>query len=380
MDLNKLTDITFVKADKEEVVKYLLATYKSVTGRTLAQADPVRLFILVMASVIIMLLNKINYTGKQNLLRYATGDNLDHIGALVGVGRTQPAPARTTIRFTLSESRNNAVVIPEGTRVSSGGNVYFKIERPLTILQGKTSGEVEAVCTEVGTMGNDMLAGEITTLVDALPYVKSVVNITKTEGGALLEDDGSFRERIQTAPEAFSCAGAIGAYQFFAKKASALIEDVAVISPTPGKIVIYPLLKEGKIPEQEILNAVLTSCNDKSVRPLTDHVSTKAPAQTTYNINVSYYIHEEDASLASIIQKDVEAAIDAFVIWQRSAMGRDINPSELTRRIMDAGAKRVVVTSPMYTKVKNGSKADNYVVEIATLGSRKVVYGGLEDE
>lgn len=47
--------------------------YTAVTGRTLAKADPVRLFILVIASVVIMLLNKINYTGKQNLLKYAKG-------------------------------------------------------------------------------------------------------------------------------------------------------------------------------------------------------------------------------------------------------------------------------------------------------------------
>ena len=75
-DLNNLTDITFVSSEKEKVVEYLLSTYKAVTGRTLAKADPVRLFILVIASVIILLLNKINYTGKQNLLKYAVGDNL----------------------------------------------------------------------------------------------------------------------------------------------------------------------------------------------------------------------------------------------------------------------------------------------------------------
>lgn len=71
MNVSQLPDIDFVGADKENVVSYLMKTYTAITGRTLGKADPVRLFILVIASVVIMLLNKINYTGKQNLLKYA---------------------------------------------------------------------------------------------------------------------------------------------------------------------------------------------------------------------------------------------------------------------------------------------------------------------
>lgn len=380
MNLNNLTDITFVSSDKEQVVKYLLDTYKAVTGRTLAKSDPVRLFVLVIASVIIMLLNKINYVGKQNLLKYAVGDNLDHIGALVGVARQQPKKAQTILRFTLSAARDSAVIVPAGTRVSNGSQVYFATTAQLTILAGAITGDVRAVCMVVGEAGNNYDVGELNAIVDQIPYVKSVTNITVSDGGATLEDDDSFRDRIQHAPESFSCAGAAGAYEFFAKKASTIIEDVKVVSPAPGEVVIYPLLKDGQLPGDEILNDVLTICNDKSVRPLTDHLSAKAPNEIKYDIDITYYINSSDSALTSVIQADIDAAISAYIVWQRSVMGRDINPSELTKLVMNAGAKRVTINAPTRAPVKNGSKEDNYEVEIAVINSKTVTYGGLEDE
>lgn len=83
--LDNLADIVFVDADADEVESYVIGRYEAITGRTLAKGDPVRLFLLTIAALIVLLLNKINETGKQNLLRYATGDNLDHLGALADV-------------------------------------------------------------------------------------------------------------------------------------------------------------------------------------------------------------------------------------------------------------------------------------------------------
>ena len=83
--LKSLPDIVFADADASKVESYILSEYEKITGRSLAKGDPVRLFLLTITAVIVLLLNKINETGKQNLLRYATGNNLDHLGALVGV-------------------------------------------------------------------------------------------------------------------------------------------------------------------------------------------------------------------------------------------------------------------------------------------------------
>lgn len=44
--LDNLADIVFVDADADEVESYVIGRYESITGRTLAKGDPVRLFLL----------------------------------------------------------------------------------------------------------------------------------------------------------------------------------------------------------------------------------------------------------------------------------------------------------------------------------------------
>ena len=63
------------------------------------------------------------------------------------------------------------------------------------------------------------IAGQLKTLVDPVPYVASVANITTSEGGADAQTDDSYREDIHGAPERFSTAGPDGAYIYHAKRA-----------------------------------------------------------------------------------------------------------------------------------------------------------------
>ena len=200
----------------------------------------------------------------------------------------------------------------------------------------------------------------------------SIVNTTTSEGGAEVEDDDSYREAIHEAPEKFSCAGPDGAYEYFAKRASALITDVSVTSPQPGKVQIVPLLEGGEIPGEEILDAVLEVCNDRTVRSLTDQVSAVAPTKVEFDITATYYIDREDEARAATIQQQVTEAVNAFVLWQKAKLGRDVNPSELIRRIMDAGAKRVVVTAPAYAVVSE--------TQVAVAKTTNVSLGGMEYE
>jgi len=80
----------------------------------------------------------------------------------------------------------------------------------------------------------------------------------------------------------------------------------------------------------------------------------------------------DDEARATEIQEAVEAAIAEWVIWQRSAIGRDKNPSELHARIIGAGAKRATVTAPTYGVIA--------ATAIANCTGQTITYGGLEDE
>lgn len=371
MTLNQLPDINFVEVDAATLEAEIIHEYETVTGRTLQRGDPVRLFLLAITNIIVLLMNRLNKTGKQNLLRYAEGDNLDHLGALLGVERIPATSAQTTMRITLSAVMGTNVTVDAGTRFTADGKVFFALDNSVVIPAGSQYADGSATCTEAGTAGNGFVAGQIKTLVDPVPYVASVTNLTKSEGGAGIEEDASYREAIHIAPESFSVAGPIGAYEYYAKHASALVSDVAVSSPAPGEIDIRVLLEGGAIPGEEMLAIVDAAVNDRKIRPLTDHVTVQAPVVTSYNVNVTYYINTEDIAQQTAIQNRVTAAVNEFVIWTKTKIGRDINPSKLVQMIVDAGAKRVTVTSPSFTVLD--------MTHVGVANTITVQYGGTED-
>lgn len=369
--LKSLPEIVFVDADASKIESYILSEYEKITDRNLAKGDPVRLFLLTIAAVIVLLLNKINETGKQNLLRYATGSNLDHLGALIGVERTAAKAASTTIQVTLSTKLGAAALMPAGTRFTAGDNVFFALDAPLLISAGQLSAVGSATCLETGTKGNGYVAGQLKTLVDPMPYVASVTNLTTSEGGAEIQDDDSYREDIHGAPEQFSVAGPDGAYIYHAKRTSAQITDVAVWSPSAGIVEIRPLMEGGVIPGSELLNQVEKTLNDKRIRPLTDKVVVLAPEKVNYSVSLTYYIDKTDETQANAIRTAVNDAVTAYALWQRSKLGRDINPSELIARVMEAGVKRVEVASPSFMVLQKTQVAQETDI-IVTLG-------GIED-
>lgn len=369
--LKTLPEIAFAERDASTIQSGIIQSFEALTGSQLAAGDPRRLFLLTLAAIIIQQRAIIDQSAKMNLLAYANGDYLDHIGVLVGCERIKAASAWTTLTYRLSAERMQATVIPKGSRVTAGDRIYFATKEDLAIPAGSMTGTVRAVCMTTGEIGNNYAIGELTVIVDPVPFVASVANTTVSVGGAEEESDDAYRARIQEAPESFSCAGSEGAYAYWAKTASALITDVAVISPEPCRVNVYPLLEGGALPSREIIDAVDAVLNKKTVRPLTDFVTVEPPVVKEYEIILTYYIDTEDSTGAASIQAAVDTAVEKYILWQKTKLGRDVNPTELYYRIRAAGAKRAEIASPSFMTVQN------YEVAIGRITS--IVFGGLED-
>ena len=369
-----LPNISFVEVDTEKEKQQVIANYEAITGRTLASGDPVRLFIETIVSEIIQLKVAINHTGLMNLTAFATGGFLDYQGNFVGAQRLQASSAITTIKIKLSTAQASAITIPKGTRVTTANStIYFATDEVLIIPSGKTEGSINATCTTTGIVGNEYLPGQLNSLVDPIAYVDSVSNIVTTQGGTDIEDDEPYRERIQEAPESFSCAGPYGAYRYYAKTASAQITDVQVITPEPGVVSVIPLLKGGEIPDQAILDKVASVCNADKIRPLTDKLQVVAPTAIHYDINVKYFVSNSIKDQTVDIQAKVTQAVTDYIEWQKAALGRDIDPSKLYQLIVDAGGSKVSVSLPVLTEVGNTQ------VAIANPGYT-LTFGGAVDD
>ena len=378
--IKSLPDISFIDNKTiDQVRQEMVADYESfiseATGQTvsLERSSVHRMELYAAAAQIYQAMQYIDRQGKQSILKYSYSDFLDNLAIFKGVTRNPATPATTTLRFTLSAERDTATGIPQGTRVSTAGSIYFSTDVYAEIPAGSTTVEVPATCTVAGTDGNGFAAGELATIVDPIPYVASVTNTTATEGGAEIESDDDLAERVFLAPGAYSTAGPEDGYLYHAKAYSAAIGDVVATSDQEaGTVDIVFIMADGSTPGMEMINGLKGYLNDKTIRPMTDLVQVSAPEEVPYTIGLTYYINRSDSAKAVTIQAAVAQAVADYQTWQR-AIGRDINPSKLVAMVMEAGAKRVTVTAPTYTTV-------DAIKVSAIQGSAVVTYGGLEDD
>lgn len=335
-----LPEVSFVQTDPEAIKAEIVSRYEAAAGRTLATADPIRIFLLSCADEIIQQRVLINMAAQSNLLSYATGEFLDALGEYLLVSRLPAAKAVTNIRFTLSQALEEVYIIPAGTEVTNG-IVTFATDEELIIAAGDLTGDVAASCTVPGVAGNGYLPGQLTTIVRPMTFVDLAENTNETYGGADAESDEDYAERIRLAPNAFSVAGPIKAYIFYTQSVSSAIIDVSVDSPTPGVVNVYPLLEGGVIPDQTLLDKVLETLSDEDVRPLTDEVHALQATAVPYTIEVHYFIKKADQNKGTAIQAAVVEAVEKYRLWQQGKIGRDIVPAELVRAVMNAGACRL---------------------------------------
>ena len=378
--IKSLPDISFIdNKDIDQVRQEMVADYESFISEatdqtvTLERSSVHRMELYAAAAQIYQAMQYIDRQGKQSILKYSYSDFLDNLAIFKGVTRNPATPATTTLRFTLSAERDTATGIPQGTRVSTAGAIYFATDVYAEIPAGSTTVDVPATCTVAGTDGNGFAAGELATIVDPIPYVASVTNTTATEGGAEIESDDDLAERVFLAPGAYSTAGPEDGYLYHAKAYSAAIGDVVATSnQAAGTVDIVFIMADGSTPGEEMIEGLEGYLQGKTIRPMTDLVRVAAPQEVTYTINLTYYINRSDSAKAVTIQAAVAQAVADYQTWQR-AIGRDINPSQLVHMVMDAGAKRVTVTAPTYTAV-DATKVS------ALQGDAVISYGGLEDD
>ena len=325
------TGYQFVSTDTEAVESLLISIYEKITGVSVKPASPEKLFIQFVAAVVIQERGLNNYTGNQNIPSRAEGENLDALAELFYVTQRPAAQAAVcTERFHISEAQTTAILIPAGTRVTdASGTLTWETVADAYVSIGETYADVQIRCQTVGAVGNGYAVGQINTFVDLFDYCERCENLTASDDGADQATDDEFYELMRASQDAYSCAGAKGGYIYFAKQVSTKIADVVANSPSDGAVDLYVLMDDGTIATTEIKAAV-------------------------------------------------DKAVAEFVAWQCGKLGRDINPSVLIGKLMQTGIKRVALTSPVFTTLRDGS--DDTTPQVASVGTITATNGGYEDE
>jgi len=380
IDLSALEGIT-LETTYAEILGELKQKYQTATGKTLYPSDDVTFLLEIIAYQRILMEYAFLHESRQNLLAFATGNRLDHIGAMFGLQRLQPTHA--TASFQLSfVPRTTSITVPQGFQVAKD-DIVFETSFAHTITTDQASIQVPMQCTQAGIIGNGYVAGEVSQIVQPFTAMSAAQNVTITAGGADTESDDHFRNRIQLFPEALSAAGPENAYIFLTQSCHPDIIDVAVTTPTislvdlveqvdgylntgtpaaeialylrpqmPGTVNIYPLLKGGQLPTTEMIVDIQNQIDTSNKKPLCDIVNVQQPESVPFDINIQ--IQAPDTKLHTQIQNEATSRMNDICAQWKSKLGQDIIPEVLLAACQNVpGAYRTTVNSPDFQTLED---------------------------
>ncbi len=351
MDLNKVTraDVKVVDDDLAKVLADTIADYEARSGKVLQPAHIERLLINTYAYREMLVRKAFNEAYRQQHPRFATGLMLDLCGDDVNTPRLEASAARCTIRFSAALSGGKTAFIPVGTLVSVG-EVSFATVEAGTLTATRTTLDLQAVCTQSGAVGNGWSAGQINTLSPEFSGLEvKAANITVPTGGADVESDDAYRERILLAPESFSVAGPVGAYEYFARRVNPTICDVYVDNlktdagePIGGQVQVTVLTKNG-LPSEELLSEVRKALSGARARPLCDTVTVSAPVPVDYALDAELVLFTGVNAAEAVAE--AQAAWAAYESARREQLGLDIVPLDIQTVLKVSGVYNVVLTN-----------------------------------
>ena len=378
--MSRNTEHQFIPTDTDSIISIAVAMYETLTGTVVHPASPEMQFIRWVCNIIIQERVLNNYTGNQNIPSRAEGENLDALAELTYLRERPDSKAATCkMLFSISEVQDTAILIPAGTRITdANGTLTWETIEDVYVPIGETSVETQARCQTVGVIGNGYVVGQINALVDVYDYYSECKNVTASEGGADRATDDEYYELMRASMDAFSCAGARGGYIYWAKQVSTEIVDVVANSPVPGEVKIYVLMEGGALAGEEMKNKVLAACSEDTKRPLTDHVFVEDAEVVPFDINFTYYLQTGRTKSAAEVAAAVNEAVEQYKAWQCGKLGRDINPDELREYLYHTGIKRIELTAPAFTALRDGR--DKKVPQVAKVGTITITNGGYEDE
>lgn len=174
---------------------------------------------------------------------------------------------------------------------------------------------------------------------------RMLVTPATADAPAVYESDARLRTRVQLAPEAFSTAGAKGAYLFHTLTVDPSIKAVGLDRPSPGTVHVFPLVSSGDgTPSEELLTRVRLRLADDAVRPMTDMVQVLAPQIIPFSVSLALEV--APGPDLNLVRTTAEARVRAYLA-SRHAPGVPVHVSAISAAAHVAGVERVDLAAPL---------------------------------
>jgi len=337
--------------EHKEIVKQLLPNWKP------AEGDTAMLVLRAMAYRELHLRAYFNTLARAFFLSTATGSDLDALAeTLYGLYRLKGAKPRAMAKFSLVAPLPYEFRVPQGFRLSDESGAYFALLSKDVVFK---PGEVER--EEEIELGIEIAYLDIKTEIQTtpLPYLK-IRQLTPFENGSDPESDEEFKRRIRVSLAHKSTAGSALTYEGYTYAADERIEDVKVVSPSPGVVhVIY----WAEVMDEAMKERVTRTLSAEDVRPLTDQVEIFAAKVEAFDVKGKLKIATNSDS-AAVYTKAIKALREAFAATK---IGEDVSVAKIIDALMVEGVRDVQLTDPA-----QNIKIDDY--SIARLASVQISY------
>jgi uncharacterized phage protein gp47/JayE len=152
-----------------------------------------------------------------SLVEFAWGDYLDAHGETIGIERNDEVRATGEVTFTSSATASNVLIGTE-TEVSTiqtdpeEDPVVFRTTESDTIVGSSQSVTLAVEAVEPGSASN-VATGAATLLLSPIDGIATVTNAASITGGADVETDAAYRERLKLGWSAAQGSGSVADYQ-----------------------------------------------------------------------------------------------------------------------------------------------------------------------
>lgn len=325
--------------DYEAIVARKLARVKEILASkgieyVESEADDLMTLMEADAYEELLLRANLNERIKQMFLAYATGSNLDHIGiSRFGVQRLTGVKPKADVEFSLSIAKDTDTIIPAGTLVGDGV-LMAEVVEDVIIRAGllKSVGVVEL------QRETESFDGKLEMILTPLPFVVKVKQLTAFVGGADVEDDERYRERIWLSRERRTTAGSRAMYEYYAKSAGVRVKEVAVNNGGAG-VVDVAILGENFETTDEMVENVLDGLNSETVRPLTDKVQVQKAKVVDVKIEATLVVRD----LQLVDLEAVKSRFDEF----EGKFGTYLSIAKVYDLLSDSNVIDVELNSPL---------------------------------